>query len=45
MNFARIALAGLAAWIASIPVGYLVNEVILNGLFTANEGAFRPDAT
>ena len=42
MNFARVATAAVAAWIVSIPVAYVVNEIILNDLFTANAAAYRP---
>ena len=44
MNFARIGLAAAAAWIVSMPMGYLVNDVILRGLLDANAPAFRPEA-
>ncbi len=44
MNFARIALAAIVAWVVSIPVGYLVNEVILKGIYMANAGALRTEA-
>jgi hypothetical protein len=43
MNFARVAAAAVAAWVAYLPVGYVVNEVLLKGLFTANAAAFRPE--
>ncbi len=43
MNFSRIALAAIVAWVVSIPVGYVVNEIILKDLFQANAAAFRPD--
>ena len=41
MNYARIALAGVAAWIASIALGYLINDVWLLRLYQANAWAFR----
>ncbi|MBM3777133.1 MAG: hypothetical protein FJW23_02690 [Acidimicrobiia bacterium] len=44
MNFARVGLAALAAWVASIPVGYVVNEVLLAGVHGANAAALRPAA-
>jgi hypothetical protein len=41
MNYARIALAGIAAWLASIALGYLINDVWLLRLYQANAWAFR----
>jgi putative flippase GtrA len=44
MNYPRIVLAGFAAWLASIALGYLVNDVWLFRLYQANAWAFRrPD--
>lgn len=42
MNFPRVAMAAIAAWILSLPIGYLVNEVILADVFAANAAALRP---
>jgi hypothetical protein len=42
MNFARVAASALAAWAVSIPVGYVVNEILLKDLYTANAAAMRP---
>jgi hypothetical protein len=44
MNFPRVAMAAVAAWIVSLPLGYLVNEVILKDVFAANAAALRPEA-
>ncbi len=44
MNFARIALAAVAAWVVSIPMGYVVNEIILKDLYLANAATMRPEA-
>ena len=44
MNFARIALAAVVAWLVSIPVGSLANDVVLSGLLAANAAALRPEA-
>lgn len=44
MNYPRIALAGFAAWLASIALGYLVNDVWLFRLYQANAWAFRRPA-
>ena len=32
MNYARIATAAVAAWVVSIGIGFLVNEVLLRDL-------------
>jgi len=42
MNFARVAAAAVSAWVVSIPVGYVVNEILLKDMFLANAAAFRP---
>ena len=44
MNFARVAAAAVVAWIVSVPVGYVANEIVLRGLYDANAAAFRPQA-
>jgi hypothetical protein len=44
MNFARVAAAAVVAWIVSVPVGYVANEIVLRGLYDANAAAFRPPA-
>jgi hypothetical protein len=41
MNYARIALAALAAWIVSLGLGYLINNVWLLHVYQANAWAFR----
>src|SRR5262245_36854034 len=41
MNYPRIVLAGLAAWLASIALGYLINDIWLFRLYQANAWAFR----
>jgi hypothetical protein len=43
MNFARVAAAGATAWIVSIAVGYVVNEILLKDIFTANAAVLRPE--
>jgi hypothetical protein len=43
MNFARVAASALAAWAVSLPVGYVVNEILLKDLYTANAAAMRPN--
>ena len=44
MNFPRVAMAAVAAWIVSVPLGYIVNEIILKDVFLANAAALRPEA-
>jgi hypothetical protein len=41
MNFVRVAAAAVAAWIVSLPVGYVVNEILLKDIYTANAAALR----
>ena len=41
MNYSRIALAAMVAWVASIGLGYLMNDVWLMRLYQANAWAFR----
>lgn len=42
MNFARVAAAAFAAWVVSLPVGYVVNEILLTDVYAANAAALRP---
>jgi len=42
MNYARIVTAALVAWVVSIGIGFLVNEVLLRDLMLANAAAMRP---
>jgi hypothetical protein len=42
MNFGRIAAAAVVAWIVSVGVGFLVNDVLLAGVVAANASALRP---
>lgn len=44
MNFARVAAAAVVAWIASIGIGFLVNEVLFTDLAAANAAVMRPEA-
>ncbi len=44
MNFARVAAAAVVAWIVSLPLGFLVNDVLLADLTAANASAMRPEA-
>ena len=44
MNFQRIAMAAVAAWIAAMAVGFLVNDFLLSEFYSANQAAIRPEA-
>jgi hypothetical protein len=44
MNFGRIAAAAVVAWIVSLGVGFLVNDVLLTGIAAANVSVMRPEA-
>ena len=44
MNFPRIALAAVAAWLVSLAVGFVVNDFLLADLLLANQAAMRPEA-
>ena len=41
MDYPRIALAGLAAWLASIALGYVIHDIWLLRLYQANAWAYR----
>jgi putative flippase GtrA len=41
MDYRRIALAAVAAWVLSIGLGYLINDIWLARLYEANAWAFR----
>jgi hypothetical protein len=44
MNYARIVTAAVVAWVVSIGIGFLVNQVLLSDLMLANAAAMRPEA-
>jgi hypothetical protein len=44
MNFGRIAAAAVVAWIVSLAVGFVVNDVLLVGIAAANVSVLRPEA-
>jgi len=41
MNYPRIALAGIAAWCASMALGYVIHDLWLARLYQANAWAYR----
>ena len=44
MNFPRIALAAVSAWIVSLAVGFFLNDFLLEDLIAANQSAMRAEA-
>lgn len=44
MNLVRVAVAGAAAWVVSLGVAFLVNEVLLKNVYLANAAVLRPEA-
>jgi hypothetical protein len=44
MNVARVAVAGATAWVVSLAVAFLVNEVLLKNVYLANAAVLRPEA-
>ena len=44
MNFGRIAAAAVVAWIVSLVVGFVVNDILLAGIAAANVSVLRPEA-
>ena len=44
MNFGRIAAAAVVAWIVSLGVGFVVNDVLFADLAAANVTVMRPEA-
>lgn len=44
MNFQRIAIAAVAAWVAAMAVGFVINDFVLADVYLANQAAMRPDA-
>ena len=41
MNYSRTALAGFAAWLASMALGYVIHDIWLLRLYQANAWAYR----
>ena len=44
MNLVRVAIAALVAWAVSLPVGFLVNDVLLADVYAANQSVMRAEA-
>ena len=44
MNFPRIALAAVAAWLVALPVGFVINDFLLADIYEANRAVMRPEA-
>ena len=44
MNFPRIALAAVAAWIVALVLGFVLNDFLLADVMAANQSAMRSEA-
>ena len=44
MNLKRVVLAGVVAWMVSLPLGFLVNNVLFADIMAANAAVLRPTA-
>jgi protein-S-isoprenylcysteine O-methyltransferase Ste14 len=44
MNFPRIALAAVAAWLVSLAAGFLISDFLAADILLANQAALRPEA-
>jgi hypothetical protein len=44
MNFARLAMAAVAAWVLYMAIGYLVHGVLLRDTYLQYAGVMRPEA-
>ena len=44
MNFSRLALAAVSAWVVSLALGFLVNNWLMADLYQAHALVFRPQA-
>ena len=43
MNFSRLTLAAVVAWVVYMALGFLVNTVLLRDVLMQNAAAFRPE--
>jgi hypothetical protein len=44
MNYSRLALAAIVAWVASLVIGYAVNTYLLAEIYAAHAFLFRPES-
>ena len=44
MNQKRVVMAAVITWLVSLGVGFFVNDVLLTGVFAANQAILRPEA-
>lgn len=44
MNFSRLALAAVSAWVLSLVVGFVVNSWLMADIYQAHAHVFRPEA-
>ena len=43
MNYGRIAAAALVAWVVSIGIGFVVNDILLTNIYMENAAVLRPE--
>lgn len=43
MNWSRLVMAAVAAWVTSIVLGFFINTVLFADLYAANQAAFRAE--
>jgi hypothetical protein len=44
MNYGRLLAAAVVAWVVSLGVGFLINDVLLADIYAANQAVMRPEA-
>jgi hypothetical protein len=44
MNHRRVAVAAVVTWAVSLVVGFVVNDILLANIYTANQAVMRPEA-
>jgi len=44
MNFSRLALAAVSAWVLSLVIGFVVNTWLMADIYQAHAHVFRPEA-
>ena len=44
MNQKRVVMAAVITWLVSLGVGFFVNDVLLAGVYSANQAVLRPEA-
>ena len=44
MNHTRVAIAAVVTWAVSLVVGFVVNDILLAGIYAPNQAVMRPEA-